>query len=150
MRVAVVLVLAALPAILVGVSPVLAQTPPPASGPSPSPAQPGLGVVAPEPTPPAPEFGFERGIPPEQEGAREQEFYPERTRSIHQPAFLRGASTTKRTSRTTGTRFGFSGWTAPRIPFDFRESSGGVSFGLSIEWGTPMPEPAEPAPPTQR
>ncbi len=48
----------------------------------------------PQPTEPTPEFGFERGIPPEQKGAREQEFYPERTRSIHQPAFVKGAART--------------------------------------------------------
>ena len=137
-----------LAAVLVGTSLALAQTPP-ASRATTSPGgagPPGLGVVAPQPTQPAPEFGFEPAIPPEQGGAREQEFYPERTRSIHQPAFVKGANRTIRTSRTSGVRVGLSGWTAPRVPFDMRESSGGVAFGLTIEWGTPLEPPAESAP----
>jgi hypothetical protein len=131
-----------------------AQTSPdPGASPSSAPTgSVGVGVVAPPPTQPTPEFGFERGIPPEQGGAREQEFIPsERTRSIHQPAFLRGATKTTRTSRTSGVRWGLSGWTAPRVPFDSqRESSGGAALGLTIEWGTPLEPPVEPAPPTQR
>src|SRR5262245_39064840 len=86
-------------AILAGVSPVPAQTPP-AEGSAPSQAprpSVGVGVVAPTPPPSAPEFGFETGMPPDQGGAREEEFYSEPTRSIHQPAFVRGAVTTKRT-----------------------------------------------------
>ena len=47
-------------------------------------------------------------------------------------------------------RMGLSGWTAPRIPFDDRESSGFPAFGFTIEWGTPMEPPAEPATPGQR
>ena len=58
--------------------------------------------------------------------------------------------TTTRTSRTSGIRMGLSGWTAPRIPFDDRESSGFPALGLTIEWGTPMEPPAEPAPPGKR
>jgi hypothetical protein len=148
----------ALTATLVGAGPVLAQTVPaagtaPAAGSAPPPGagSVGVGVVAPAPSPTRPEFGFESGIPPGQEGAREEEFYPERTRSIHQPAFVRGAVKTVRTSKTSGVRVGLSGWTAPRVPFDSqRESSGGLSFGLTIEWGTPLPEPTQPAPPAQR
>jgi hypothetical protein len=140
----------ALAAIVVGVSPVLAQTPP-GGGAAPSQAPPssvGVGVVAPAPPPPAPEFGLERSLPPDQGGAREEEFYSERTRSIHQPAFVRGATTIKRTSRNSGVKVGLSGWTAPRVPFDSqRESSGGAAFGLTIQWGVPLPEPGEPAPP---
>jgi hypothetical protein len=104
-----------------------------------------VGVVAPPPAQ-VPEFGFEPAIPPDQGRAREEEFYPERTRSIHQPAFVKGASTTMRTSRTSGVRVGLSGWTAPRVPFDMRESSGGAAFGLTIEWGTPLAPPVETAP----
>jgi hypothetical protein len=141
----------ALTATLVGAGPVLAQTAPAESAPSPGPASVGVGVVAPQPAPTRPEFGFESGIPPDQHGAREEEFIPERTRSIHQPAFLRGAVKTIRTSKTSGVRVGFSGWTAPRVPFDSqRESSGGVAFGLTLEWGTPLPDPTQPAAPAQR
>jgi hypothetical protein len=141
----------ALFAVLIGANTVLAQTSP-ASGTTTSkgPGPMGVGVVAPEPTRPGPEFGFEHAIPFEQGGIREEEFYPERTRSIYQPAFVKGAVNTMRTSRTSGVRTGLSGWTAPRVPFDDRESSGGVAFGFSIEWGTPMEPPPEPALPGQR
>jgi hypothetical protein len=134
-----------LAAALVGASPILAQTQPaPKTTTSPGVAgSPGVGVVAPPPTQPAPEFGFEPGIPPDQGRAREEEFYPERTRSIHQPAFVKGANRTIRTSRTSGVRVGLSGWTAPRVPFDMQESSGGVAFGLTIEWGSPLEPPVE-------
>jgi hypothetical protein len=143
--------------LLVGSGPVLAQTPPdpaPPAAPG-APAPPGsVGVgVQPHPYEPYTEFGFESGIPPEQKGVREQEWYPgERIRTIHQPAYLRGTTTTTRTSRTSGVRWGFSGWTAPRVLYDSqRESSGGTAFGLSIEWGTPMEPPAEePVPPAQQ
>jgi hypothetical protein len=109
-----------------------------------------VDLVAPLPPPRGPDFGLEPALPPEQQGAREQELYPERTRSIHAPAFVKGAATTVRTSRTTGARVGLSGWTAPRVPFDFREASGGVAFGLSIVWGVPMPEPPEAPAGSQR
>jgi len=145
-------VVTALGAVLIGASAVLAQTTR-ASGTTASPGRvglPGVGVVAPPPTQPAPEFGFEPAIPPDQGGTREGEFYPERTRSLHQPAFLKGAVRTIRTSRTSGVRVGLSGWTAPRVPFDFQESSGGVAFGLTIEWGAPVEEPTEPASPARR
>lgn len=138
----------ALAATLVGAGPALAQTAPAAGSAPPGAASVGVDVVAPQPTPR--EFGFETGIPPEQGGAREEEFIPERTRSIHQPAFVRGAVKTIRTSNTSGMRVGLSGWTAPRVPYDMRESSGGVAFGLTIQWGAPLPEPTEPAPPAQR
>jgi len=141
-------------AVFLGAGPVLAQTPPASGAPTaPAPGAAsggGVGVTAPRPSEPPTEFGFEWGIPPEQHGAREQEFYPERVPTVHQPAFLRGATKTTRTSRTSGVRWGLSGWTAPRVPFDDRESSGGAAFGLSIEWGTPLEPPAEAAPPAQR
>jgi hypothetical protein len=138
---------AGLASLLVAVMPAGAQTSPASPGPA---GAPGWGVVAPPPTQPVPEFGFEPAIPPEQGGTREEEFYPERTRSIHQPAFVKGTVRTMRTSPTSGVRVGLSGWTAPRVPFDFRESSGGVAFGLTIEWGAPMEEPTEPPAPAQR
>jgi hypothetical protein len=123
---------------------------PPAPGPPPAgPAPPPVEVVVPRPPS---EFGFERATPPDR--PREEEFYPERTRSYHDPAFVSGASRTLRTSATSGTRVGLSGWTAPRVPFDDRESSGGVAFGLTIEWGVPLPAQPEavpqPATPGQR
>ena len=141
-------IIVALAGLFVGASPVLGQTPTPGVSP-PRATGSQMGVVAPPPAQPTPDFGFEPAIPPEQGRAREEEFYPEPTRSIHQPAFVKSANTTIRTSRTSGVRVGLSGWTAPRVPFDMRESSGGVAFGLTIEWGTPLEPPVE-TPPVQR
>ena len=71
-------------------------------------------------------------------------------RTIYQPAFIKGAVKTTPTSRTSGIRVGLSGWTAPRIPFDDKDSSGFPALGITIEWGTPMEPPAEPALPPKR
>jgi hypothetical protein len=111
----------------------------------------GSVTVTPQPSQPQPrpEFGFENGLPPEQGSPREED-HGERTRTIYQPAFVRGAVKTTRTSQTSGVRYGLSGWTAPRIPFDDRESSGFPAIGITIEWGVPMEPPAEPAKPGQR
>ena len=139
--------------ILLGGAPASAQTPP-AEGGSPAPAAPassGSVTVTPQPTQPQtrPDFGFEDVLPPEQ-GSPRGEDYGERTRTIYQPAFVKGAVKTTRTSRTSGVRYGLSGWTAPRIPFDDRESSGFPAIGITIEWGAPMEPPAEPPKPGQR
>jgi hypothetical protein len=142
LRAAPVLGLFVMVGILLGALPVAAQSSGDAAGGG-TPPRTGMGVVAPPPTRHSADFGLEPALPPEQQGAREQEFYPERTRSIHAPAFVKSAVTTVRTSRTSGVRVGLSGWTAPRVPFDFRESSGGVAFGLSMEWGVPLPPPGE-------
>ena len=145
-------VVGSLAAVLVGASPAVAQTPP-VSGTPTSPGgvgPPGLGVVAPRPTPPAPEFGFEESVPLELGGIREEASYPERTRAVYAPAFLKSAVKTVRTSRTSGLRIGLSGWTSTRIPFDDQNSSGGPAFGLTIEWGKPLEPPAEPTLPAQR
>jgi hypothetical protein len=134
--------------LLTGVGVTEAQTPP-ASG-SPSATTPGIGVVAPTPARSIPDFGFESALPLEQGTSREDD-HAERTRTIYQPAFVKGGVKTTRTSRTSGVRVGLSGWTGSRIPSDFRESSGFPAFGLTIQWGTPMAEePAEPAPAAQR
>lgn len=140
-------------AITLWASPAGAQTPP-ASGTNPEPAAggsppSGVGVsVTPPAAPHPPSFGFEQSLPPEQ--ASPPEDHGERNRTIYQPAFVNGASKTTRTSRTSGVRFGLGGWTAPRIPFDDRESNGFPAIGLIIEWGVPMEPPAEPATPGQR
>ena len=144
-------VVAVLAGVLIGASAVLAQTPA-ASGTATSRGavgSSGVGVVAPPPTPPAPEFGFEESVPLEQGGIREEGSYPERTRAVYAPAFVKSAVKTVRTSRTSGLRIGLSGWTATRIPFDDQNASGGPAFGLTIEWGKPL-EPPEAAPPAQR
>jgi hypothetical protein len=129
--------------------PAAAQTPDPGATAG-TPTRPSVDVVAPVPPRPGPDFGFEPAVPEAQQGAREPESYPERTRSVHAPAFVKSAVTTVRTSRTSGVRVGLSGWTAPRVPFDFRESSGGIALGLTIQWGVALPEPGLPptAPPS--
>jgi hypothetical protein len=110
-----------------------------------------FGTRAPAPAPaPRPELGLEPTRPPEEVGAREQEFYPAQLiRSRHEPAFVRPFVTNVPTSQTSMARIGFSGWTAPAVPYDAPDS-GGVAFGLTIEFGMPrpetkVPEAAEPA-----
>ena len=155
MRILPVLAVAApLAAVLAGVSPVMGQTRPPAgnvtSTGTPSTGTtgaPGGGVVAPQPVPPSPEFGFEESLPLLEGGLREQQSFPERTRGVYAPAFVRGASGVVRTSETSGMRIGLSGWTATRIPYDDRNNGGGPAFGLTMEWGKPLPPPTPPATP---
>jgi hypothetical protein len=142
---------------LIGANSVLAQTVPasgspasgtPASGTPPAAgAAPAVGVTAPQPTQPTPGFGFEQALPPEQ-GSPRTDDYGERTRTIYQPSYVKGTTNIMRTSRTSGVRIGIAGWTSDRIPYDFRESSGFPALGLTIEWGTPMEPPAEPAKPS--
>jgi hypothetical protein len=129
-----------------------AQAPQGSSPPAAGTPAPGMGVtVTPRPSqpPPSRDWGFEPALPPEQGSPREED-HGERTRTIFQPAFVKGAVKTTRTSRTSGVRYGLSGWTGSRIPFDDRESSGFPAFGFTIEWGTPMEPPAEPPKPGQR
>src|SRR5262245_12167168 len=135
--------------LLVAASPVMGQTPPPAghvTSRGTTATSPGSGVVAPQPIlPPSPEFGFEESLPLLQQGLREQEAFPERTYGVYAPAFGRSATTTVRTSRTSGVQMGLSGWTATRIPYDDRNNTGGPAFGFTVQWGKPLPPPVEPA-----
>jgi len=110
---------------------------------------PGVDVSAPPPGRSAPEFGLERTQPPQQQGAREQEFYPGPVRSRHEPAFVTPFVATVPTSRTSAVRLGLSGWTAPAVPYDIPQASGGVAFGFTFLWGVPVAEaPAPSAEPT--
>jgi hypothetical protein len=127
---------------LLGVTFALAQTPPPTGVTRTSPTE-GVTVVTPPPRPPTPEFGFEESIPLEQGGIREELSYPERVRGVYAPAFLKGATKTVRTSKTSGLRWGLSGWTATRIPFDDQNASGGPALGLTFEFGVPLEPPAD-------
>lgn len=104
-----------------------------------------LGVTAPAPRPTL-EFGLEPTQSPEEQGTREQEFYPGRVRSRHAPAFVKPFVTTVPVSKSSGRRVGLSGWTAPAVPFDMREASGGVAFGITVLWDVPLP--GAPAPET--
>jgi hypothetical protein len=133
---------------LAGAGSAVGQTPP-ATGVARTPGSQGVTAVAPPSRPPAPEFGFEESIPLEQGGLREGESYGERTRAVYAPAFLKGATQTVRTSKTSGFRWGLSGWTATRIPFDDQNASGGPALGLTFEWGVPLEPPAEETPPTR-
>jgi hypothetical protein len=133
-----------IPAVLLPlvVAPAAAQSP--ASAPPPAP--PGLELAVPPPSPAEPELRIEPTMPPEQQGAREQEFYPERVLSRHEPAFVHPFVVDVPTSRTSRARVGLSAWTAPRLPFDFHEATGGVAAGLTILWGAPPAPEAPPAP----
>lgn len=105
-----------------------------------------FGVRVPVPRP-VPELGLEPTQPPEEKGAREQEFYPGvLIRSRHEPAFVRPFVASVPVSRTSTARIGFSGWTAPALPYDFPDATGGVAFGLTIVWGAPAPEAKAPEP----
>jgi hypothetical protein len=99
-----------------------------------------LGVRAPAPPPPPkPELGLEPTRPRDETGAREQEFYPGvLIRSEHDPAFVTPFVADVPTSPTRKARWGLSGWTAPALPFDTRDSSGGVAFGITITWDVPV------------
>jgi hypothetical protein len=129
---------------LVGATSVGAQTPQAVT--RTSPGTPGVGVVAPPPSPPAPEFGFEESLSLEQGGLREESSFPERIRGVYAPAFVKGATQTVRTSKTSGFRWGLSGWTSTRIPYDDRNAGGGPALGLTFEFGVPLPPPPEETP----
>ncbi len=111
-----------------------------------APAKP-LDVTAPPTVPPRPELGLEPTMPPDQRGAREQDFYPGyELKSLHEPAFVTPFVGTVPTSRTSGVRMGLSGWTASGIPFDIPQAAGGVAIGLTFMWSVPVAEKPAPAP----
>jgi hypothetical protein len=111
-----------------------------------------LGVTAPSPAPPTPELGLQRTLPLEQRRGREQDFYFDPPKARYEPAFITPFVATVPTGKETGVRFGLSGWTAPAVPFDIPQNSGGVAFGLTFQWGVPLGEaqPAAPASIDQR
>jgi hypothetical protein len=113
------------------------------------PARPGVDVTAPTPAPAPPprERWFEPTAPLEQQGTREQEFYPGPVRSRHDPAFIRPFTTTAPVSETSSVRAGLSGWTAPALPFDIPQATGGVAFGFTIQWDVPVRGAQPPEPP---
>ncbi len=127
--------IAVLVSIVYSTGPVAAQQ---AATPAGTPAPTGdFGVRVPAPRP-TPGLRLEPTQPPEETQAREQEFYPsELVRSRHEPAFVAPFVTDVPTSSTSSARIGLSGWTAPRVPFDDRQSTGGVAFGITILWGAP-------------
>jgi hypothetical protein len=142
--------IAALLSVLYWTGPAMAQQPEtPAAPPTPTGE---FGVKAPVPRP-IPGIRLEPTHPPEEQGAREQEFYPgDPVMSRHEPAFVAPMVADVPTSETSSIRVGLSGWTAPRVPFDDRNSTGGVAFGITILWGAPAlpPKATQPEPPSQR
>lgn len=125
-----------------------------AVGPLPALAQGQVEIVAPPPERvPLPEF-ISPGQPPDISRPHEQDFYPDRIRLRHDPAFIVPFSTTVSTGPRTGARIGLSAWTAPQGRGNFlmaRESGGWFAFGLSIVWDVPAepekPGAVRPAPP---
>jgi hypothetical protein len=109
----------------------------------------GVDVTAPPPAPPPSpwERWLEPTAPLEQQGTREQEFYPGPVRSRHDPAFVRPFTTTAPRSETSSVRAGVSGWTAPALPFDIPQATGGVAFGFTIQWDVPVGVAPSPEPP---
>ena len=99
-----------------------------------------IKVLPPERAP-RPEFIIP-GQPPEVTRPREQEFYPDRIRSRHDPAFIVPFSTTVSTGPRTLGRFGLSLWTAPQgrgdAPPGAREIAGWLGFGFSFVWDIPV------------
>lgn len=110
------------------------------------PASRSLDVTAPAAVPPAFELGLQPAMPMEQTGSREQEFYPGTVRSRHEPAFVTPLVSTVPVSGSSAIRIGLSGWTAPAVPFDIPQATGGVAFGLTIVWGVPVGEAKPPQP----
>ncbi len=118
-----------------------------AVGPLPALAQGQVEITAPPPErAPLPEF-ISPGQPRDVSRPREQDFYSDRIRSRHDPAFLVPFTTTVSTGPRTAARFGLSAWTAPQGRGDLpvsREISGWFAFGLSFVWDIPV-EPEKPA-----
>ncbi len=118
-------------------------------------AQGQVEITAPPPARvPRPEFVIP-GQPPDITRPREQDFYADQIRVRLDPAFIVPLSATVSTGPKTVARFGFSGWTAPRVPGDrlvARELEGWVGLGFSFVWDIPVPETPGTAPirPTPR
>ncbi len=105
-------------------------------------AQGQIEIKAPPPErAPRPEFIIP-GEPPEVTRPREQDFYPDRIRSRHDPAFIVPFSTTVATGPKTAGRFGLSLWTAPLGRGDLagtaHEIGGWLGFGFSFVWDIPV------------
>lgn len=113
----------------------------PAAGPRPGTE---FGIRA-APAGPGPRIRLEPAQPPEVTRAREQEFYPGYLiRSRYEPAFVQPFVRGFPVSKTSAARVGLSGWTAPAVPYDIPQASGGVAFGLTIAWGIPRREAKTP------
>ena len=118
-------------------------------------AQDQLKIIAPPPSPPEqapqPEFVIQ-GQPPQLTRPREQDFYPDRIRSRHDPAFIAPFTATIPTGPRTGVRVGLSGWTAPAVPGENvlrREAGGALAFGLSFAWDVDLKKEEQPGKPVQ-
>jgi len=108
--------------------------------------RPGIEMKTPPPPPRAPGVRFEPGQPREMDRVREEEHYPERIGARHEPAFLAPLTVTVPTGPGTAVRAGLAGWTAPRVPRDDREATGGAAFGLTFAWDFPVPGGEKTAP----
>ena len=98
------------------------------------------------PEPAAPEA---RVVPPplhyETTRPPDTDFYPEGTRTQHDPTFITPFAGQYQTQTGSG-RYGLSGWTAPVPPLGprtmFRELTGYLAFGLSVTWDGPPAVPS--------
>ncbi|HLC40780.1 MAG TPA: hypothetical protein VJO34_04025 [Methylomirabilota bacterium] len=105
-----------------------------------------IGVARPQPTAPplAPEL-----IRPERPegttGIREEQYYPEKIRTRHDPAFLRPFTGTFSTGPKSEARAGLSLWTSPIHGASIHSETGGVAaFGFSLVWDQPPSGEAKP------
>ena len=107
-----------------------------------------VDVTAPEPSAKAPGLRLERSLPLEQRGTRANDYYPGYpAKSEHDPAFVQPFVKTVPTSSSSGVRVGLSGWTAPAVPYDIPQATGGAAFGITFIWPVPIPAAAGPQAP---
>jgi hypothetical protein len=99
-----------------------------------------------------PRLRLERSLPPEQQGSRDRELYPNDARGTLDPVLLQPFTTSIRTSPISGIRIGLSGWTTPGLPTRTLQgelppyASGDLAGGVTIFWNVAM-SPAAPTPP---
>ena len=110
-----------------------------------------IGVIRPQPQvpPPVPDI-IGQHEPEGVTAAQEQQYYPERIRTRHDPAFISPFTTTVSTGPKTANRFGLSLWTSPihdSIQREVGRETGGVlSFGFSLAWDVPQSSAGEAKP----
>lgn len=112
-------------------------------------AQGQVEITAPRPErAPRPEFIIP-SQPPDITRPREQDFYADRIRVRHDPAFIIPFAATIPTGPKTAVRFGLSGWTVPRGRGDLiisQDVPGWFALGFSFVWDVPLSAPPATTP----
>jgi hypothetical protein len=111
---------------------------------------PGVDVIVPAPRPPdaaaEPGLGLQPALPATPDGAPRPEDHGAAFRGRHEPVFVTPFLASVPVSRTSAVRLGLSGWTAPALPGDIVSATGGLGFGLTFQWGVPIPGVEAPPP----